>query len=96
MSGGMPNTARLPKASSRPVLLWVLRRDFDVITCGVDVNASGRCEVRTVPHRDPSLAVIEPFASAGEALQRHAEVAYRLRETGWVVAERVPAPALAA
>ena len=96
MSGGMPNIARLQQASSRPVILWVLRRDFDVITCGVDVNASGRCEVRTVPHRDPSLAVIEPFESAGEALQRHAEVAYRLRETGWVVAERVPTPALAA
>jgi hypothetical protein len=77
------------------VLLWVLRRDSDVITCGVDVDATGRCQVRTVPHRNPSQAVIEPFASAGEALQRHAEVAYRLRETGWVVADRVPVPAAA-
>jgi hypothetical protein len=91
-------TSQLPTttASSRPVLLWVLRRDFDVITCGVDVNASGRCEVRTVPHSDPTLAVVEPFDNAGDALQRHAEVAYRLREVGWVVADRMAVAAQAA
>jgi hypothetical protein len=82
--------------SSRPVLLWVFRREFEAITCGVEVSASGRCAVRTVPQWDPSLAVIEPFDCAGEALQRHAEVARRLREIGWVVADHVPVQQLAA
>jgi hypothetical protein len=75
---------------SRPVLLWVFRRDFDAITCGVEVSASGRCAVRTVPQWNPSLALVEPFDCAVEALQRHAELAHRLREIGWVVADHVP------
>lgn len=70
---------------SRPVLLWVFRRDSDAITCGVEVAPSGRCAVRTVPHWNPSLSVVEPFDCAVEAMQRHAEVAHRLREIGWVV-----------
>jgi hypothetical protein len=77
-------------APLRPVLLWVLRNDFDAITLGVDVSDSGRCEVRTVPHWDTSLALVEPFDSAADALRRHAEVASRLREIGWVVADHVP------
>ena len=81
---------------SRPALLWVFRREFDAITCGVDISASGRCEVRTVPQWDPSLAVVEPFERAADALQRHAEVAKRLREIGWTVAEHVPVHQLAA
>ena len=94
----MANMSRLRQASSssRPVLLWVFRREFEAITCGVEVSASGRCAVRTVPQWDPSLAVIEPFECAGEALQRHAEVARRLREIGWVVADHVPVQQLAA
>ena len=75
---------------SRPVLLWVFRRDFDAITCGVEVSASGQCAVRTVPQWNPSLAVVEPFDCAVQALQRHAELAHRLREIGWVVADHVP------
>jgi hypothetical protein len=81
-----------PSASdpSRPVLLWVLRNDFDAITLGVEISDSGRCQVKTVPHWDTSLALVEPFDSAGDALRRHAEVASRLREIGWVVADHVP------
>ena len=88
----MMNTTSQPSASgtSRPILLWVLRREFDAITLGVDISNCGRCEVHTVPHWDPSLALVEPFESAGDALRRHAEVASRLREIGWVVADHVP------
>ena len=98
MSLAMTNTSLRPQASeaSRPVILWVFRRDFDAITCQVDVNASGGCEVRTVPQWNPSLALVEPFERPGDALQRHAEVARRLREIGWQVADHVPVPSLAA
>ena len=88
-------TTSQPSASARPVLLWVLRNDFDAITVGVDISDSGKCEVKTVPHWDTSLALIEPFDSAGDALRRHAEVASRLREIGWVVADHVPMTAAA-
>ena len=92
----MMNSMSSAQVTSRSVLLWVFRRDFDAITCGVDVSASGTCEVRTVPHWDASLAVVEPFESAGDALRRHAEVASRLREIGWVVADHVPMQPMAA
>lgn len=78
-----------PAASARPVLLWVFRKDQDAITCEVEINAAGTCEVRTVPQWDPSLAVVEPFERAGDALQRHAEVAGRLRDLGWGAADHV-------
>lgn len=77
-------------SSSRPVLLWVFKRDVDAITCGVEVSESGRCAVRTVPQWNPSLTVVEPFDCAVDALRRHAELAHRLREIGWVVADHVP------
>jgi hypothetical protein len=57
------------------------------------VNASGTCEVRTVPEWNPALAVVEGFDRAGDALQRHAEVAARLRELGWGAADHVPVAA---
>jgi hypothetical protein len=85
-----------PSDSSRPVLLWVFRRAFDAVTCQVDVSTEGTCQVRTVPHWDPSLALVEPFENAGDALRRHAEVASRLREIGWHVADRVPMQPVAA
>jgi hypothetical protein len=94
---GMTATSPVPQASvpSHPVLLWVFRRDFDAITCQVDVSASG-CEVRVIPQWDLSLAVVERFDRAGDALRRHAEVSSTLREIGWTLADHVPLRPLAA
>lgn len=94
-------TTRSPRASQapapvRPVLLWVFRRDFDAITCEVDVDTSGHCEVRVVPQWAPSLSVVERFDNAADALRSHAEIARRLREIGWTVADHVPVQSLAA
>lgn len=75
--------------ATRPVLQWVFRRNDEAITCQVDVNAAGNCEVRTVPEWNPALAVVEPFDRPGDALQRHAEVSARLRDLGWGAAEHV-------
>lgn len=79
--------------AARPVLLWVFRKDYDAITCEVDVNSTGTCEVRTVPQWNTSLAVVEPFARPGDALRRHAEVAARLRDLGWASVDHVPVAA---
>jgi hypothetical protein len=92
----MKTTRSLPATPvlvARPVLRWVFRRNHEAITCEVDVNASGTCEVRTVPEWNPALAVVEGFDRAGDALQRHAEVAARLRELGWGAADHVPVAA---
>jgi hypothetical protein len=79
-------------AQARPVVRWVFRRNQEAITCEV-VNAAGTCEVRTVPAWNPALAVVEPFARPVDALQRHAEVAARLRDLGWGAADHVPVAA---
>ena len=79
----------------RPLLLWVFRRDGDAITCGV-VAASGGYEVRVVPQWDSSLAVVQRFDRPADALRRHAQIARRLREIGWTVADHVPVLAAAA
>ena len=81
---------------TRPLLLWVFRRHFDAITCGVAVNASGDCEVRVVPEWDPSLAIVQRFDNTGDALRHHAQIARHLREIGWSVADHVPVLELAA
>ena len=92
LAAGMSNpfaTGSSPEVA-QPVLLWVFRRDFDSITCEVDVHPSGGCEVRVVPQWDPSLALVEPFERAADALHCHAELAQRLRDIGWTVADHVP------
>lgn len=86
---------RVPE-SSHPVLLWVFRRGVEAITCEVDVTRSGACEVRTIPQWDASLAMIETFTNPVDALRRHAEIATRLREIGWSVADHVPVQPVAA
>ena len=92
----MATTHMSDTTSFRPALLWVFRREYEAITCEVDIRAGGRCEVRTVPQWDPSLSLVEPFDSPVDAMRRHAEVSRRLMEIGWTVADRVPMQPLAA
>ncbi len=85
----IPTASHAP-VPAQPALLWVFRRNFESITSEVDVTAAGACAVRTVPQWDPSLAIVERFDNPVDALRRHAEIARRLREIGWAVADHVP------
>jgi hypothetical protein len=73
------------------MLRWVLRRDTTAITCQLDARSRRSYEVCIVPHWDPSSAVIERYDAPTPALLRHAEVARRLRESGWTVIDHVAA-----
>jgi hypothetical protein len=73
------------------MLRWVLRRDTTAITCQLDARSRRSYEVCIVPHWDPSSAVIERYDAPTPALLRHAEVARRLRESGWTVIDHVTA-----
>jgi hypothetical protein len=75
------------------MLRWILRRNANAITCQLDARGSRCYEVCVLPHRDPSSAVIERFNAPRPALLRHAEVAKRLRENGWMVIDHVAATA---
>jgi hypothetical protein len=55
-------------------------------------RAQGNCadyEVCIVPHWDVAQSAVESFDSVTGALQRHADVAMQLRDSGWRVS-RVP------
>ena len=74
-----------------PMLQWVLERDVNAITCLVDAFGDGSYELCVLPHWDPSAACIERFDAPTPALLRHAEVARRLREDGWLVVDHADA-----
>jgi hypothetical protein len=74
-----------------PTLHRILRRDTRAITCQLDARSNRSYELCVVPHWDPSSAVIEQFDAPTPALLRHAEVARRLRENGWMVIDHVDA-----
>lgn len=78
---------RIPAITPETVLCWVFQRDLHALTCEVDARTDHDFDVVIVPHWNVNLSVAEHFASLPDALLRHAEVARRLRERGWAVAE---------
>jgi hypothetical protein len=71
------------------MLIWVRQRDAFAITCQLDARDDESYELCVVPHWDPSATVIEHFEAPMLAVRRHADVAKRLRENGWIVIERI-------
>ena len=70
------------------MLRWTFTRNDASLTCELDANAPGNYEVAVVPHWDVSAAAVERFDGAVTALERHAELARYLRDTGWHLANR--------
>jgi hypothetical protein len=67
------------------ILRWVFHRGSDALTCAVE--GGGRrssYDVCILPHWNLSEATVEHFDAPTSALRRHAEIASRLRESGWV------------
>lgn len=67
----------------------ILQRDTNAITCQLEARGNRSYELCVVPHWDPSSAVIEGFDAPTPALLRHAQVASRLRDNGWMVIDHV-------
>lgn len=71
------------------LLRWVLQRGGEFLTCQIDAHVRRSAyDVCIVPHRDLNAASIEVVTTPGRALQRHAEVAMRLRNDGWRITNR--------
>lgn len=68
------------------VVRWTFLRRGKALTCEVDARSADSYDVCVVPHWDVSSSVIETFTRASAALWRHAEIAGRLREEGWLLA----------
>ena len=65
------------------VLRWLFRQKDRLLTCGISRAAGAAFEVVTVPHWDVRRASVERFSCAMKALERHAEIASSLRDSGW-------------
>jgi hypothetical protein len=68
------------------VLHWLFCHSDRLLTCGISRAAGTVFEVVTVPHWDVRRASVERFSCAMKALERHAEIAASLRESGWSAA----------
>lgn len=64
---------------------WAFFRGSRALTCEVRATDRGGFDVCVVPLWDVHAAVVEPYATAGAALRRHAEIAAAFRQGGWAV-----------
>ena len=67
----------------RTLVQSVLRFGDHLLWCEVVVRDRHDYEVHVVPQWDMSMAIVEPFGRALDALQRHAELSWLLRQSGW-------------
>lgn len=85
----MPHTAAHTNTSCQAppsaMLRWVFERRAAMITCEVDFTPEEGYDVSVVPHWDVAATAIEHFDSPLSALERHAELACTLRDTGWTM-----------
>jgi hypothetical protein len=75
---------------SMPILRWTFRRNTSTLTCEIDAVEKG-FSVSIVPHWDLRATVVEHYDATMSALERHADIALRLRDAGWDVTERAAA-----
>ena len=66
------------------VLRWVFLRKRQMLTCEIRVSGTQSYDVCVVPHWDIGASVIEAYDRPSRALHRHAELAWYLRESGWM------------
>ena len=77
------------RANVPPMLRWVLTRGDYAVTCQINpTNGRRGYEVCVVPHWNVSETSIEVVTTPAQALQRHAEIAMRMRDAGWSVTAR--------
>jgi hypothetical protein len=67
------------------LLRSVFRRGTAVLTCAVKaITQSSAYDVCILPHWSLAAGTVEHFDAPGSAVVRLAEIALRLRESGWV------------
>jgi hypothetical protein len=75
---------KTPQPDSVRVLRWVFRRNDAAITCEIDSAGDHAFDVCVIPHWNVSASTIERFDVVHRAFERHAELARRLRDAGWM------------
>lgn len=81
MTTSTRNSDEYPESAS--CLRWIFVRRGRTLTCEIRVNGGRSYDVCVVPLWDVAASSIETYDEPGDALRRHAEVAFHLHETGW-------------
>ena len=73
------------------MVCWLFYRENRALTCAISVDGDGENAVHVTRLWDDS-SFSEVFARPEDALQRHAEIASFLHESGWLLVERTVVP----
>ena len=89
-----PHTYRRRNPSLTPVLRWTFHSVAGEVTCALEATGNRAFDVAVIPHWDVSSSVVDHFDRLGPALLRHAELAKRMRDGGWVLTDHTGQHAL--
>jgi hypothetical protein len=78
--------------TATPLVRWEFARGRRHVMCAIRGSAAGPYEVAIVPIWDVGRTAIETYATATEALRRHAAIAAQLRDAGWTIASYTAEP----
>jgi hypothetical protein len=76
------------KPSTSPMLRWILGHGVARISCEINQNPDKTFNLRVVPSWSERPRIVGRFAGVVAAMERHAEIAGTLRDSGWQVIER--------
>jgi hypothetical protein len=91
------STASAPATEILPhggMVYCLFYRDNRAMTCAISVEGDGSHNVEVTRLWDDE-SFTETFGQLDEALQRHAEIASFLHESGWLLVERAVVPVAA-
>jgi hypothetical protein len=71
----------------RVLLQSILRQGTHILWCEVASRSRTQYELYVVPEWDMPAAVVEKFDNLADAVRRHAQLSWLLRESGWT---RIP------
>jgi hypothetical protein len=81
------------KNSPSTLLHWTLGQGAARIACDLDRRADRTFRLSVTPSWSRRARIVDRFTDVVEAMERHAEVTGRLRDTGWRVIDRTAAAA---
>ena len=84
-------TTRPDELEPGGMVCWLFYRDNRALTCAISMDGEGEHTVHVTRLWDDQ-SFSEIFARPEDALQRHAEIASFLHESGWLLVERTVVP----
>jgi len=82
------SSAAVPVRRPSEFLHWIFQRDGRTLSCSISIGDDLACTLHILPLWGGLAETIEKFTRPVDAIRRHAEVAFYLRESGWLLGGR--------